>query len=340
LDMAHQGMKAAPLARPRRAAAARAARARDELQGKTALITGASRGLGYLVARELGAAGCRLVLCARNADDLSRAAAHLRSRGVTVVTMACDVSDRRQAEDFVQLACNEAGPPDILVNNASVVRVGPLSAMTTADFEESLGVVYWGTVYTTLAALGHMRERRTGHIVNIASLGGKLAIPHLLPYTCAKFAMVGFSEGLRAEVAEDGIRVTTVLPGLLRTGSHLRAAYKGDPAREFAWFAAGSSLPLGSMSAEKAARRIVAAMTRGRSQIVLPAPAIMGIWLQDLFPGTMATALRLASRLLPQDAGAAAAEGLAAQEQARSRLLRWATRLNDEAARRFNQLGG
>lgn len=309
-----------------------------DLRGATALVTGASRGLGYLIARELAEQGCQLALCARTAADLDRVAGDLREYGAKVVTMACDIGDRAQAEDFVRMAEAELGPPDILVNNASVMQVGPLGAMTDADFQEALQVMFWGTVHTTLAALTHMRGRRSGNIVNIASIGGKMSIPHLLPYSCAKSAMIGFSQGLRTEVADDGIRVTTVLPGMLRTGSHLRASYKGDPAREFAWFAVGSSMPLATMDAERAARRIVAVMRRGRAQIVLPGPAVTGIWLQALFPAAMATAMRRVNRLLPKDTGGGQAEGIAIRGPAQSRLRHLATLLNDEAARRFNQI--
>ncbi len=317
---------------------ARRGRGGKGLRDKTALVTGASRGLGYLIARELARNGCQVALCARTAADLDRAARELGGYGVKVVTMACDISDQAQAADFVRMAVAELGPPDILVNNASVMRVGPLRAMDEADFQEALGVMFWGTVHTTLAALAHMRERASGNIVNIASIGGKLSIPHLLPYSCAKSAMVSFSEGLRAEVADDGIRVTTVLPGMLRTGSHLRVVYKGEPAREFAWFAAGSSVPMGSMDARRAARRIVAAMRHGRTLVVLPRSAVMGVWFQALFPRTMAVAMHRVNRLLPQGSGAAPADGLAIQGQGGPRLPRWATRLNDGAAREFNQI--
>lgn len=316
----------------------RARRAGAPMRGKAALVTGASRGLGYLIARELAENGCDLALCARTAGDLDRAARDLRGYGVKVVTMACDVSDRGQAEDFVRMAAAEIGPPDILVNNAGVTRVGPLQAMEMADFQEALGVIFWGTVHTTLAALTHMRERRSGNIVNIASIAGKVSIPHLLPYACAKSAMVSFSEGLGAEVAGSGVRVTTVLPGMLRTGSHLRVTYKGDPAREFAWFAVGSSLPMGSMDAERAARRIVTAMRHGRAQVILPGSTTTAVWLQALFPATMARVMRRVNRLLPQGTGAESSEGLAIRGQSGSRFRKWATRLNDEAARRFNQI--
>lgn len=100
-----------------------------------------------------------------------------------------------------------------------------------------------------------MRARRRGRIVNITSIGGKVGMPHLLPYTCAKFATVGLSEGLRAELGREGIRVTTIVPGLMRTGSHLKAMFRGQHEQEFTWFSLGASLPLVSMGAERAARQ-------------------------------------------------------------------------------------
>jgi short-subunit dehydrogenase len=326
--------------------AIRAMHEQVDLRGKTALITGASRGLGLLIARELAASGCQVAICARTASDLDRAATDLRSRGATVVSMACDVSDEAQAKEFVAMASKELGPPDVLVNNAGMIRVGPLRSMTRADFDEALGVMFWGTVHTTLAALEDMRDRGSGNIVNIASISGKISVPHLLPQVCAKSAVVGFSCGLRSELAGDGIAVTTVLPGQLRTGSHLRAGYKGDAAREFTWFAVGSSLPLASMDAQRAARRIVAAMRRGRAMVVLPAPAVTGIVLNDLFPGAMSAMLTGVNRLLPRSSGTAgtasadSADGAAMREEMRSGFARWAAKRGEEAARQFNQLDG
>ena len=117
------------------------------------------------------------------------------------------------------------------------------SSATVADFEDAMGTMFWGMVYTTLAALPQMTERGAGRIVNITSIGGKVAVPHLLPYCCAKFAAVGFSEGIRAELAKDHIKVTTVVPGLLRTGSHANAVFKGDHHKEYGWFSLAATRP-------------------------------------------------------------------------------------------------
>ena len=135
---------------------------------------------------------------------------------------------------------------------------------------------FWGMLYPTLALLPEMRARRSGRIVNITSIGGKLGIPHLLPYSASKFAAVGFSQGLRAELAGDGIKVVTVCPGLMRTGSPRNAIFRGQHRSEYAWFSISDALPGLSISAESAARRIVAACRRGDAEVLFPHPGQAG----------------------------------------------------------------
>jgi short-subunit dehydrogenase len=172
--------------------------------------------------------------------------------------------------------------------------------MSVEDFEVSMGVHYWGTVYSTLAVLPQMRARGAGRIVNITSIGGKVAVPHLLPYSSAKFATVGFSEGLRAELARDGITVTTIVPGLMRVGSPVNAFFKGDPEKEFAWFSLGAATPLTAMNAESAARRIVQATRRGEAEVTLSWQAKLLRLTHDLLPGATQDLLGVVNRLLPQ----------------------------------------
>src|SRR5207248_3538573 len=124
------------------------------------------------------------------------------------------------------------------------------------------------------AALRLMRRGgRGGRIANVTSIGGKVAVPHLLPYACAKFAAVAYSEGLRAELAGEGIAVTTIVPGLMRTGSFLHASFRGDTEREYALFSLLANAPLASMDAERAARRIVRATRLGEAEVVPTVPA-------------------------------------------------------------------
>jgi NAD(P)-dependent dehydrogenase (short-subunit alcohol dehydrogenase family) len=309
-----------------------------DLFGAVAIVTGGSRGLGFLIARELAREGCRLAICARDADELERARVDLERRGADVIAIRCDVADPVAAASLVAEAERRLGPLDILVNNASIIQVAPIDALGVKEFQQALAVNFWGTVHPTLAALPGMRERRRGRIVNIASIGGKVSVPHLLPYGAAKFAVVGFSEGLAAELAREGVQVTTVVPGLMRTGSYLHAEFEGQAPKEFTWFALGSTLPGISMDAERAARRVVRALKRRELEPTLSLPAQILARVHGLFPGAVIGALGLVNRLLPR-AGAVGdhARGLELQRASGAGVLHLATSLGRAAARRFHE---
>ncbi len=312
-----------------------------DLTGKVALVTGASRGLGFLLAAELLRQGCRVAICARDEPELQRAREALERGGGEVLAVACDVSDRAAVEALVARTAEHFRGLDVLVLNAGIIQVGPVRTMRVEDFEDALGVMFWGVVLPSLAALPHLRRSR-GRIVTITSIGGKVPFPHLLPYNSAKFAAVGFSEGLAAEVARDGVRVTTVVPGLLRTGSPLNVFFKGAAEREQTWFTLSDSIPGLSMKAERAAARIVAALRRGSPELVLTLPAKVGVRVHGVAPGLTVRALGIVNRLLPDartdDAGAR--RGLDLGLARRSRLFRAATAATQRAARRTHQLPG
>ena len=185
-----------------------------DVQGKVVLITGGSRGFGLAIAEEFARMGSKLVLCSREDDELERVRQKLTEFGTQVLTVRCDVTDVEQVQRLIDQATERFGRVDILVNNAGIISVGALPTLTRQDFEESMNVIFWGTYNTTMAVLPQMKERKDGRIVNIASVGGKASVPHLLSYSSAKFAVEGFSAGLHAELAKDGIVVTTVSPGL------------------------------------------------------------------------------------------------------------------------------
>jgi NAD(P)-dependent dehydrogenase (short-subunit alcohol dehydrogenase family) len=274
------------------------------------LITGGSRGLGLSMAREFARRGCRIAICARNADELAEAKRDLERRGAEVLTIECDVGDREQVERMTTRALRHYGRVDILVNNAGEIQVGPVESMTLQDYERAMQTMFWGTVYPTLELLPQFTGRKSGRIVNITSIGGKVAVPHLLPYTCAKFAAVGFSEGLHAELRESGVKVVTIAPGLMRTGSYLNADFKGDPEKEAGWFGVSSSMPGLTMSGERAARQIADATARGTSEKILTTQANLLARAHGVAPGLTSDILGLVNQfVLPKGGGKGAKRG-------------------------------
>jgi short-subunit dehydrogenase len=306
-----------------------------------AVVTGASRGLGLLLAADLGRRGAKLVICARDEAELERAAARLRATGAEVVAVACDVTDEDAAARLVNAARQHYGRLDIVISNAGIIRVGPVSSTTAADYEAALATMALAPARLALAALPGMREQGHGRIVTIASIGGKVSVPHLLPYCTAKFAAVGFSEGLRAELGPGPVTVTTVVPGLMRTGSHVRAQFAGHREDEFTWFALGASLPLVSMDAERAARQIVAGMAARRPEILLtPAGQVAGR-LADLAPELTTAGLHAAQQLvLPApDGHDEAVPGGELRPGLPPAVFRALTSLGRAAAARLNERG-
>jgi short-subunit dehydrogenase len=292
-----------------------------------------------ILALELVAQGANVAVCARDAAELERAQSDLSRvrQNARVLPLVCDLTQRQEVEHMVRTVQKQFSSIDVLINNAGVIHVGPLEEMGIEDYEEAMKVNFWGALYVTLATLPEMRRRRNGRIVNISSIGGKLSIPHLLPYSCSKFALTGLSEGLRAELAKDGIVVTTVCPGLMRTGSSRHAYFKGKHRAEHAWFSISDALPVVSMNAEKAARQILDACQQGKAELVLTMPAQIAVLLHSLLPGGTIELLGAINRLLPKPGGIGQ-QRLTGQESTSCVSPSIMTTLNERAARRYNQL--
>jgi NAD(P)-dependent dehydrogenase (short-subunit alcohol dehydrogenase family) len=269
-----------------------------DFRGRSVLVTGGSRGLGLVVARELGRQGARLTLAARDQEELERARDDLAARGVTAHIVICDVSKSDQVSGLVDGVVRRSGRIDVLINNAGVIQVGPLDHMSEDDFDEALAVHFWAPLRTMLAAIPHMRRQRGGRIVNVSSIGGRIGVPHLVPYCASKFALTGLSQSMQAELARDGIYITTVSPGLMRTGSPFNAWFKGRHRDEFRWFAISSSLPLITVDAERAARLLIEACRRGDPELVIGWPAKSAVVLKGLLPSAVARVMRLANDLM------------------------------------------
>ncbi|HEY1418076.1 MAG TPA: SDR family NAD(P)-dependent oxidoreductase [Myxococcaceae bacterium] len=278
----------------------RLARGRYDLRGKVVLLTGGSRGLGLELARVFAGRGARLALLARDEEELGRAHDPLRAAGAEVEIFACDVRFQDQVQRVVREVVERFGRVDVLVNNAGVIQVGPEETMRVSDYQEAMDTHFFGPLFLVQAVLPAMRERRQGRIVNISSVGGKVPTPHLLPYVASKFALVGWSEGLHAELRKDGIVVTTVCPGLMRTGSPRHVAVKGRHRAEYAWFKVLDSLPYVSMSAGQAARAIVRGVEQGEPELILTGRARTGARLHGLAPGLVSELMAVGTRLLPR----------------------------------------
>jgi NAD(P)-dependent dehydrogenase (short-subunit alcohol dehydrogenase family) len=304
---------------------------RYQLRGKNVVITGGSRGLGLALAREFLRRGAKVVLLARDPAELQRAEQHLFSADVS--TSVCDVTDKDQVDETIR----KLGQVDVLVNNAGLIAVGPLETMTIDDFRESLQIHFWAPLYTTLAALPKMKYYGGGRIVNISSIGGKISVPHLLPYCAGKFALGGFSEGLAAEVRKDNILVTTVYPGLMRTGSPRNASFKGKHRAEFTWFSVSDALPLISVGADRAAKQIVNACERGDARLVVSALAKSAVVLHELSPETSTAVLAMANRILPK-AGGIGARRAKGMESTTMISPSWITALDSAAALKNNEV--
>jgi len=274
-------------------------RRRMSFAAKTVVITGASRGLGLELARGFAREHANIFLLARNQRQLAEAEQELASTGASVWALVCDVANEEDVRSAIASITEKSQTIDVLINNAGIIQVGPSEHARLEDFAEAMAVHFWGPLYLMREAIPYMKRQGGGRIVNIASIGGKIAVPHLLPYTASKFALVGLSEGMRAELAKDGIYVTTVCPGLMRTGSHVNAFFKGQHQKEFALFSVANSSPLLSTSSAQAARQIIEACRFGASQLVVTPQARLLRLVNSLFPTVTAEFLSLLNRLLP-----------------------------------------
>ncbi|MBL8212956.1 MAG: SDR family oxidoreductase [Bryobacterales bacterium] len=306
--------------------------------GRRVLITGGSRGLGLRLARDLVKRGASVAICARKREELDDALEQLRPHGRAVAYRA-DVREREQVEEVVDRVQAAFGGIDVLVNNAGVIEVGPIDSMEVEDFEQAMRVMFWGPLYATLAVLPRMRARREGSIVNITSVGGKIAVPRLIPYCCAKFAAVALSEGLAAELRPSGVHCLTVVPGLMRTGSHLGAEFKGNAAAEYAWFSLGATVPGAAMSAGRASRQIIEAIERRADEVILSVPAQVGARVHGAFPELVVPVLGYVhEHVLPAaNANRRTITGRQAERELDSTLQQVATGLGRRAARKLNQ---
>ncbi len=308
-----------------------------DLDDKVVLISGGSRGLGLVLARQFAAENARIAICSRDSAELQRAKEDLETRGAEVFAAVCDVRNQDTVESFVESVVGHFGRIDVLVNNAGVIQVAPLENQTRADYEEAMDIHFWGAFCMMQAVVPQMKKQGAGRIANISSVGGKIAIPHLAPYCASKFALVGLSNAMRGELVQDNIFVTTVCPGLMRTGSHVNATFKGKNKSEFAWFSVGNASPLASVSAESAAAQIIKAVKNGDAELIISIQAEILAKMNALFPELTADILGIANRLLPS-AGGIGEKRASGLESASSAAPSFLTAKIDAASEANNEL--
>lgn len=307
------------------------------LQGRVVLITGGSRGLGLILARQAVAEGAKVAICARDADELERARQELSQDGAEVLTLVRDLTNADDVQTMVAEVQHQLGAIDVLINNAGIITAGPLDNIELRDYHDSMDTHFWAPLHAMQAVLPAMRRRGEGRIVNIASVGGKVAVPHLAPYCASKFALVGLSESFRSELLQHGIQVTTVCPGLMRTGSARHAIVKGQHKKEYAAFIIADSLPMLSMDADAAGRQIWNACRRGDAEVILSVPAKALSAFHGLFPGTTADMLSWVNRSLPHSGGPLGDERRRGAESESGVSRSWLTALTRKAEAKNNE---
>lgn len=275
-----------------------------DFQNKTVVVSGGSRGLGLSIATEVVARGGRVAILARDIDELIRGKETIKKTFPEfpnkVLVVPCDVTDPEEVESAFSRTIDEFGRIDVLINNAGSIAVGPFETMTMQDFEAQMKLHFFAPLNTIRAILPTFKKQKFGRIVNISSIGGKVGVPHMTTYSASKFALAGFSEALSEEIAKDNILVTTIYPGLMRTGSPVQAVFKGDHEKEFAWFATSDSAPGLTVSAQSAAKQILNAVESNKRESVLTLPAKAGVLFHDNFPETFISLMSLVNTFLPQ----------------------------------------
>ena len=249
------------------------------MKDKVVVITGASKGIGAELARQLAAKGARLVLAARHAKELEAVAAQCRERGGSAVTVRADVGVERDCAAIMSGAALAYGGIDVLVNNAGATMWARFEDIEDLSvLERIMRVNYMGAVYCTRHALPYLRASR-GVLVGISSLAGRTGVPTRTGYSASKHAMTGFFDSLRIELDGSGVAVTMIYPGFVATG--IRENATGPDGKPIGV----SPVKEGEvMGVEECARRIVVAIERRSREVVMTARGKMGLWLKLIAP--------------------------------------------------------
>jgi short-subunit dehydrogenase len=253
----------------------------QSLAGKNAIVTGASRGIGVYIARALAAQGMNLVLSARSRGPIEQLAKELSQQGVRALAVAADVAVAADRETLLQLAEAEFGAIDVLINNAALETNAAYTTFSAAEIEQLIHVDLIAPMLLTRALLPAMLQRKSGHIVNIASLAGKSATPYNVPYSAAKGGLILFTHSLRSELVGSGVRASVIVPGFI--------AETGMYAEKERDHAADVPAIVGTSKPEAVARAVIDVLRSGRVEIIVaPGPMRLSQAFNQLFPAAFA----------------------------------------------------
>jgi len=245
-----------------------------DFENKVVVITGASSGIGEASATKFAKMGANVVLVARRKEKLLEVEKKISKFAGTSLICQCDVSDKNQVDQMGKKVLDQFGKIDVLVNNAGFVIYGKVNELSTEEIVAQMETNYFGMIHCTKAFLPQMLEQHSGHFVNVASVGASFGVPGIASYCATKYAMLGFSEGLRHELEGTGVGLTVVSPIMVRTPLFDHPSFEN-----FSKFSTGISL-----SSETVAKAIIKASNSSKLEIVVPPVARAGIWFKQTFP--------------------------------------------------------
>ena len=244
-----------------------------DFKNKIVLITGASSGIGRQTAIEFAKLGSSIILVARRKDKLEQVENELKQFNVKTLVCSCDVSKKDQVEKMSKIVLEKLNSIDILVNNAGFAIYGSVYDLSVNDIESQMETNYFGMVYCTKNFLPLMLEKKSGHIVNVASVAASFGLPGIASYCASKFAMLGFSEGLKHELNGTGVGITVVSPIMVKTDFFDHPSFEKMP-----------KYSPTSLSAKTVAKAIVKASSSSRLEIITPSIVRIAVWLKHTFP--------------------------------------------------------
>ncbi len=242
-------------------------------ENKIILITGASSGIGQETAMQFAKLGANIILVARRKDKLKQVADELKEFNVTTMICECDVSDKNQVKEMSKTVLEKFGSIDILVNNAGFAIYGSVSDLSIDEIESQMETNYFGMVYCIKNFLPPMLDKKSGHIVNVASVAASFGLPGIASYCASKFAMLGFSEGLKHELKNSGVGITVVSPIMVRTNFFEHPSFEKMP-----------KFSPTSLSSKTVAKTILKAANSTRLEIIVPSVVRGAVWAKNTFP--------------------------------------------------------